>query len=920
MPSFVLGLTAFLCITMLAGATYIKHELDRAESVLAAPESALIGEQKEIEKLRRTLGFAGFVGSAQSFIASRDANLLADMRGESKAATEVINHLPPNMPPEMARDLQAILATFNAALAKAEKSASDPTAFTSTDIAPLYAALPVLDSRITAASGSQRLSAQDDVQFWALLLTVISWISLVIAAACATGIYFALYSRRSAPMRALAQSVRNMAQGDMRSSIWGMERADIIGELARSMDMARYQFSQMPDMSLLSDKGPVRIRFEGNTRSLFEAMMGMISKDAEQVRGLAKTLNEGVGRQQEVLTLLSSRVEAVLHNVEKRGLDGDRQVKDVLQNIISSAQSLRHAQEHASDQLTRIVPFLQERAQGIAEIAQITGKQVNQALQSLTLSERGFKSSSEQSDEAIKKLAATADDLGQRMFGAVNLLQASGKVLAETTETAQSRLNQAIDRISNGNITLSAAPPANDKLTGALTALAPRLEAAVATLESAQKRLEERIAEQKAAAAKMPDASAIAGAAFTPRVEAAIEAMENARKKLEERIAEQTQAAQAQINLLATQSGGLLTQTTTMTQTLSAAADHLRGAQSKFDETITGIASQLNDIGGRLEQKTEIHLGQTAERLRQEQTHFNEAVAAIASRVDALGSALERKTEDTFAKTSFHLREEQAQFNKAIGEIAGKLDELGGILEKKAADAFTQASDHLRKEQTNFGAAIGDISAKLEQLGHALKSKVDDAFGKTGAAAELSLQHLSTLTTQIDQMTEKMNALHTVSDAMEAVIAGAPKEPAFVGTIQANIQSGLATAAQEIGQLRGQLEAMSESVAKHATAPAAALMDRMQDHWYQTAAQIEATRASLEKAIAQQVSRIEARLGRIRENAAPGAPVELDDAARQQMEQQTQILAELVATMSLLDAHMQDIRSQMAEIKEKKAG
>jgi uncharacterized protein YukE len=891
---------------MIGATAYLKYQLERAESTLAAPESALIGEQKQIEKLRRTLGFSGFVGSAQSFAATHDANILADMRTEAKTAADVIEHLPQGMPPETAHDLQAILATFNATLSKAEKSASDPTIFTSVDIAPLYAALPVLDSRITAAAGSQRLSAQDDMQFWAMLLMCISWASLVIAAACATWVYVARMNRTSVPMRALAQSVRNMAQGDMRSSIWGMERQDIVGDLARSIDMARYQFSQMPDMSLLSDKGPVRIRFEGNTRSLFEAMMGMISKDAEQVRGQAKTLNEAVGRQQEVLTLLSSRVEAVLHNVEKRGLDGDRQVKDLLQNVIGSAQSLKHAQEHAADQLSRIVPFLQERAQGIAEIAQITGKQVSQALNSLTLSERGFKTSADASDEAIKKLSATADDLGQRMFGAVNLLQASGKVLAETTETAQSRLNEAIGKISSGNITVSAPAAPIDP------ALSQKLDAAIATFENAQKRLEERAQQQQTAPAVNQN-----NERFMPRVEAAIDAMEAARKKLEDRIAEQTQAAQAQINLLATQSGGLLTQTTTMTQTLSAAADHLRGAQSKFDETITNISSQLSDIGGRLEAKTDIHLGQTAERLRDEQTHFNEAIASIATRMDALGSALERKTEDTFAKTSFHLREEQTQFNKAVGEIAAKLEALGGTLEKKAGEAFTQASDHLRKEQGNFSQAITGIGTKLDQLGEALTSKADNVFAKTGHAAELSLQHLGDLSTQIGQMTQKMADLGKVSDQMEAVIAGAPKEPPFVATIEANIQNGLATASQEIGQLRGQLEAMAESVAKHATAPAAALMDRMQDHWYQTAAQIEATRTSLEKAIAQQISGIEARLGGIRE--APEAPVNLED-ARLQMEQQTQILAELVATMSLLDTHMQDIRSQMSEIREKEAG
>ena len=52
-----------------------------------------------------------------------------------------------------------------------------------------------------------------------------------------------------------------------------------------------------------------------------------------------------------------------------------------------------------------------------------------------------------------------------------------------------------------------------------------------------------------------------------------------------------------------------------------------------------------------------------------------------------------------------------------------------------------------------------------------------------------------------------------------------------------------------------------------------------------------------------------------------GVSGSMDQAAmskQQQMEQQTQILNELVATLGALDAHMQDIRTQVADIK--KAG
>ena len=430
LTGFMLVMVVIVCISLIGLCAYVKYELDRAENALATPELQLTADQQTFDKMRRDLGYGGFIGLAQTFAAAHDPATLPDMKAQLKLANESLEHLPESTAAETRHDLQAILTSFDAVMDKAEKSTAAPPApdFSTGDLAPLYAALPILDARVATALNSNRTMAQSQTQFWATLLTIISWASLVIASALAAGIYLVLRDRNSAPVRALAQSVKNMARGDMRSSIWGMERQDAIGDLARSIDMARFHFSQLPDMSLLSEEGPVRIRFEGNTRSLFEAMMRVISRDSEQVHEQANAMTQAVTKQEEALSLVIERVEAVLQSVENRAVSGDQQVRQALQGMLGSAESLKHAQEHAADQLNRIIPFLQERSQGMSDIAQITGKQITQVLQSLNTTERGLRSSAEHSEAAIRKFSSTADTLGERMFGAVNLLQASGKV------------------------------------------------------------------------------------------------------------------------------------------------------------------------------------------------------------------------------------------------------------------------------------------------------------------------------------------------------------------------------------------------------------------------------------------------------------------------------------------------------------
>ena len=500
MTGFILTMVIILCLGLIGGAGYVKFQLAQSESALASPDSATGTDTDALDKLRRALGYSGFVGAAQDYAATHEASKLPDMRANLKLANDALSALPEKTPIEARRDTQAIIATFDAAMKKAEKAASDnASSFSILDLAPLYATLPVLDARLNMINTGSRIAAQNETEMWSLILTLITWSSLIIACAMTVVVYLTLLGRQSVPLRALAQSVRNLSSGDLRTSIWGMERQDQIGELARAIDSARYQFSQIPDMSLMSDKGPLRLRFEGNTKSVFEAMINAISKDSEQVRAHTSTLTESISKQQEVVTLLSSRVEAVLHNVEKRGMDGDKQVRDILNKVLNSAEGLKNAQEHAADQLNRILPFLQERAQGMAEITQIAGKQIATSLQSLTLSERELKSSAESSKDAISKLATTADSLGDRLFGAVNLLQASGKVLSETTETAGSRLNEAVEQLKkgmSGNPAFGTAPSPEDIMEimkAASTNIAPRIESAIAALEAAQNRLEERL-------------------------------------------------------------------------------------------------------------------------------------------------------------------------------------------------------------------------------------------------------------------------------------------------------------------------------------------------------------------------------------------------------------------------------------------
>ena len=99
--------------------------------------------------------------------------------------------------------------------------------------------------------------------------------------------------------------------------------------------------------------------------------------------------------------------------MQKYAAEGDIQLRQSLQGMIGSAQSLKTAQEHAADQLNRIIPYMQERALGLTEITQITGRQVAQVLQSLIATSRSLKDNADEGDATMRKLASAADGFGR---------------------------------------------------------------------------------------------------------------------------------------------------------------------------------------------------------------------------------------------------------------------------------------------------------------------------------------------------------------------------------------------------------------------------------------------------------------------------------------------------------------------------
>jgi hypothetical protein len=255
----------------------------------------------------------------------------------------------------------------------------------------------------------------------------------------------------------------------------------------------------------------MRVRFEGKARSLFEAMMQNITRDSEGIRAQASNLADSVNHQKEAAALVAARIESALGTIQNEREDRERQMQELVNSVANSAHSLHGARQAAEVQLNHLIAYLEERARGMAEVTQIAGRQVAQTLQSLSLTEHNLRSSAEQNQDTVKRLASSTSQLGEQLFGAVSLLRAGGKVLTETAENTQSRLNEAISLLVQSETSLRQMLVQGFQPLGTLRTSAAeqesaredqtkRLQAIVGGFEAAQRKLEEYFAQQAQAA------------------------------------------------------------------------------------------------------------------------------------------------------------------------------------------------------------------------------------------------------------------------------------------------------------------------------------------------------------------------------------------------------------------------------------
>jgi methyl-accepting chemotaxis protein len=649
------------------------------------------------------------------------------------------------------------------------------------------------DQKIVDASRKRQI-VQRTLDDWSLALTLTAWVGLILAAGLIISIYLIVQRRNSPALRALGQSISNLAKGDMQTPIWGVERHDCIGELARAVDLARYHFSQLPDMSILSDQGPVRIKFEGGAKTLFEAMVQQLTTQASRVGDEAQNLSKSASSQHRILSEMPMRINAMLDRLQKF----DETNTNAMQNAFTHVTT-------ASEKFEKLIPFMQTRAQNMAEVTQVAGTQIASTLKGLIEAEQGLRLTASHSTKAVQELSESSKDLSEKIFAALNLVRVSGKMLSETTESSQSSLKNLIDNLTQGE----------SKLESLVDRVGQRLEATAKAEESV--------------------------ASFAERTESSCAKMDQIIQSMGEhhaKFGEQIDAASNHLNEVATGFDSARQSMSDVLERVKANSDLLGSVLNELktgNEQVLGKLNRTSETGYEVVQ----HLSECSQKLM---TDLQEQLETQAKAAQLQIAAMAKQGEEVAAQTSNAnetllrsigtMDEAEEKLRSVQDRFADMMKELGGALEKQVSSSFGRTEEFSRQNLEKLSSLTGSVDQALQRL-----SVLGQLTGTLGTVAGQLGQLIPTIAGSAAPLAPQATDVSSIADKVADELSG------------------------HIGDLLAKLKAPSIDIeALDTSALSEKLFAEFEEKWKASVNQIDSVRDDLAELLERQKDHLEMRL------------------------------------------------------------
>lgn len=294
------------------------------------------------------------------------------------------------------------------------------------------------------------------------------------------------------PLKALENSLGSVGDGAVGQTVWGTERNDEFGALARAGEKVRRGLAETSALKAMADKGQIHVTLDGKASVLFEKLVADVTAATDAL----KDASNGIVRVQD---------------------DNRRQFETTVQKLAQSNAGFDDAAKVLSTEATAAVADIRASAAKLGEAAATRTSQLDEVAArfdaSSTAVEKSFAAARDKAaaaagelsavSGALKRVATDAQSIQGAFFAACDKISSDAANTSDTVRGLAARLSDVVgttdERLTQK---LTALDNLEQHLTLILAKLHERAGDTVAALKSAEGALGERTAEAEARMSK----------------------------------------------------------------------------------------------------------------------------------------------------------------------------------------------------------------------------------------------------------------------------------------------------------------------------------------------------------------------------------------------------------------------------------
>jgi methyl-accepting chemotaxis protein len=297
--SRAIGVAAVIAAAaLILGGAYFVGYVSELQRTVNGPAAQPAGITTQIAAIEGALGYAGFLKTYRGYRTTGDDAARIQLTQQTLAAERALSALRAlykNDPAAQSvlKEVASIGESFAQAAEATPEASENPLRGTARDLAPgvelpqleaSYLSLKTALARLQSAELSRNAGNVAYALNWSQILIIAAVATLAIGLLIVAGL---LQLGIIHPLKSLERSLAAVGDGAVAHKVWGTERTDEFGAVARAGEKIRRSLTETTALKALADKGQLHISLDGQSSLLLQRLASEVTNATDALKRAA---------------------------------------------------------------------------------------------------------------------------------------------------------------------------------------------------------------------------------------------------------------------------------------------------------------------------------------------------------------------------------------------------------------------------------------------------------------------------------------------------------------------------------------------------------------------------------------------------------------------------------------------------------